>query len=136
MFRILVLVAVLHLFIPIIEFRIYYGSILCPRLGHFNLLYLIWTALMNILILFIGGAWSISLQVKAGSVYDNILICDDPEYAKQVVEEIFAHREVSNCLRVLSSLNSKKKCSTSMFIMHEISDWKRSLRGSREREKG
>jgi len=44
---------------------------------------------MNILILLIGGAWSISLQVKAGSVYDNILICDDPEYAKQVVEEIF-----------------------------------------------
>nr|POF23676.1 calreticulin-3 [Quercus suber] len=33
-------------------------------------------------------------QVKAGSVYDNILICDDPEYAKQVVEEIFANREI------------------------------------------
>ncbi|GJM92311.1 hypothetical protein PR202_ga08773 [Eleusine coracana subsp. coracana] len=26
-------------------------------------------------------------QVKAGSVFDNILICDDPEYARQVVEE-------------------------------------------------
>lgn len=26
-------------------------------------------------------------QVKAGSIYDNILICDDPQYAKQVVEE-------------------------------------------------
>ena len=63
---------------------------------------------MNILILLIGGDWSISLQVKAGSVYDNILVCDDPEYAKQVVEEIFANREVSNCLRVLLSLNSKK----------------------------
>lgn len=35
------------------------------------------------------------LQVKAGSVFDNILICDDPQYAKQVVEEIFANREVS-----------------------------------------
>ncbi|KAL2922272.1 Calreticulin-3 [Bienertia sinuspersici] len=34
------------------------------------------------------------LQVKAGSVYDNILICDDPQYAKQVVDEIFASREV------------------------------------------
>ncbi|GMY32575.1 calreticulin-3-like isoform X1 [Fagus crenata] len=33
-------------------------------------------------------------QVKAGSVYDNILICDDPEYAKQVVEEIFTNREI------------------------------------------
>nr|GMD05989.1 calreticulin-3-like isoform X1 [Ipomoea batatas] len=32
-------------------------------------------------------------QVKAGSVFDNILICDDPQYAKQVVEEIWAHRE-------------------------------------------
>ena len=41
-----------------------------------------------------GGAWSILFQVKAGSVYDNILICDDPEYAKQVVEEIFANREI------------------------------------------
>ncbi|KAK4385771.1 Calreticulin-3 [Sesamum angolense] len=32
-------------------------------------------------------------QVKAGSVFDNILICDDPEYAKNVVEEVFANRE-------------------------------------------
>ncbi|KAJ8639377.1 hypothetical protein MRB53_016071 [Persea americana] len=29
-------------------------------------------------------------QVKAGSVFDNILICDDPEYAKRVVEETWA----------------------------------------------
>ncbi|KAH0451086.1 hypothetical protein IEQ34_021778 [Dendrobium chrysotoxum] len=28
-------------------------------------------------------------QVKAGSVFDNILVCDDPEYAKQIVEEIW-----------------------------------------------
>jgi len=28
-------------------------------------------------------------------VFDNILICDDPDYAKQVVEEVFANREVS-----------------------------------------
>ncbi|XP_015886601.3 calreticulin-3 [Ziziphus jujuba] len=33
-------------------------------------------------------------QVKAGSVFDNILICDDPQYAKQVVDDIFASREV------------------------------------------
>ncbi|XP_034221344.1 calreticulin-3 isoform X5 [Prunus dulcis] len=32
-------------------------------------------------------------QVKAGSVFDNILICDDPRYAKEVVEEIFSNRE-------------------------------------------
>lgn len=28
-------------------------------------------------------------QVKAGSVFDNILICDDPDYARQVAEEWF-----------------------------------------------
>lgn len=33
-------------------------------------------------------------QVKGGSVFDNVLICDDPDYAKQVVEEVFANREV------------------------------------------
>ncbi|TXG48838.1 hypothetical protein EZV62_024713 [Acer yangbiense] len=33
-------------------------------------------------------------QVKAGSVFDNVLICDDPEYAKKVVEEVFANREI------------------------------------------
>ncbi|RLN03792.1 hypothetical protein C2845_PM13G15970 [Panicum miliaceum] len=33
-------------------------------------------------------------QVKAGSVFDNILICDDPEYARKVVEEtVGANRE-------------------------------------------
>jgi calreticulin len=35
------------------------------------------------------------VQVKGGSVFDNILICDDPEYAKQVVDEVFSNREVS-----------------------------------------
>ncbi|KAG5530683.1 hypothetical protein RHGRI_025596 [Rhododendron griersonianum] len=34
-------------------------------------------------------------QVKAGSVYDNILICDDPQYAREVVDEIWAkNREI------------------------------------------
>ncbi|KAI3836292.1 hypothetical protein MKX03_031576 [Papaver bracteatum] len=33
------------------------------------------------------GPWK--RKVKAGSVYDNILICDDPEYAKQVAQEVF-----------------------------------------------
>ncbi|KAJ6833648.1 calreticulin-3-like [Iris pallida] len=33
-------------------------------------------------------------QVKAGSVFDNILICDDPAYARQVVEEtVIKNRE-------------------------------------------
>ncbi|RYR16605.1 hypothetical protein Ahy_B04g073638 isoform C [Arachis hypogaea] len=33
-------------------------------------------------------------QVKGGSVFDNILICDDPDYARQVVDEVFANREI------------------------------------------
>ena len=35
------------------------------------------------------------MQVKAGTVFDNVLICDDPEYAKQVAEETWGkNREV------------------------------------------
>ncbi|KAK9159620.1 hypothetical protein Syun_005961 [Stephania yunnanensis] len=34
------------------------------------------------------GPWK--RKVKAGSVFDNILICDDPEYAKQVIQDIWA----------------------------------------------
>lgn len=49
------------------------------------------------------------MQVKAGSVFDNILISDDPDYAKQVVEEVFANREVrpfSLAFNVILQLNS------------------------------
>lgn len=28
-----------------------------------------------------------AFQVKAGSLFDNILVCDDPEYAKKIAEE-------------------------------------------------
>ncbi|XP_039133028.1 calreticulin-3-like [Dioscorea cayenensis subsp. rotundata] len=36
-------------------------------------------------------------QVKAGAVFDNVLICDDPEYAKQVAEETWGkNREAEN----------------------------------------
>lgn len=38
---------------------------------------------------------NIIFQVKGGSVFDNVLICDDPDYAKQVVDEVFSNREVS-----------------------------------------
>ncbi|KAF3456021.1 hypothetical protein FNV43_RR00664 [Rhamnella rubrinervis] len=37
------------------------------------------------------GCWN--RTVKAGSVFYDIVICDDPEYAKQVVEEVFANRK-------------------------------------------
>jgi len=37
----------------------------------------------------------LTLQVKAGSIFDNILICDDPAYARSIVDDYFAqHREV------------------------------------------
>lgn len=39
--------------------------------------------------------------MKGGSVYDNVLICDDPAYAKNVVEEVFANREVGVLLLFL-----------------------------------
>lgn len=38
-----------------------------------------------------------AMQVKAGSIFDNILICDDPEYAKEVAQEtVLKNREVVN----------------------------------------
>ncbi|BBH06834.1 calreticulin 3 [Prunus dulcis] len=46
-------------------------------------------------------------QVKAGSVFDNILICDDPEYAKQVVEEVFTNREFILCTSLMASQAEK-----------------------------
>lgn len=38
------------------------------------------------------------IQVKAGSVFDNILICDDPDYARHVVDETFAANKEVNTL--------------------------------------
>lgn len=50
---------------------------------------------------------NLNFQVKAGSIYDNILICDDPQYAKQAVEEFMINnREVSNYLQNLCLLFS------------------------------
>jgi purine-nucleoside phosphorylase len=45
---------------------------------------------------------NIALQVKAGSIFDNILICDDPQYAREVVEDVFQNREVN--LLILESI--------------------------------
>lgn len=48
------------------------------------------------MVLYVLDRSIVVLQVKAGSIFDNILICDDPQYAKQVVEDIFSsNREVS-----------------------------------------
>ncbi|KAF3456022.1 hypothetical protein FNV43_RR00665 [Rhamnella rubrinervis] len=40
-----------------------------------------------------GRLLGLTTLVKAGSVFYDIVICDDPEYAKQVVEEVFANRK-------------------------------------------
>lgn len=73
-------------------------------------------------------------QVKAGSVYDNVLICDDPDYAKQVADEVFANREVWSF-----SLASHTRCQSIIVsyldIFSEISGWKRGIWGSWESEK-
>ena len=76
------------------------------------------------------------LQVKAGSVFDNVLICDEPEYAKQVVQEVFANREVQSnpliypCIYYLQCL---VKLLIYIFPFQWYLDWKRGLWGSTER---
>nr|GEV46342.1 calreticulin-3-like [Tanacetum cinerariifolium] len=47
--------------------------------------------------LFLPEVW----QVKVGAVFDNILICDDPEYAEDVVQEVFTNIEVHIWLQML-----------------------------------
>ena len=32
-------------------------------------------------------------QVKSGTLFDNVLICDDPEYAKQLAEETWGKQK-------------------------------------------
>lgn len=47
-------------------------------------------------------------QVKAGSVFDNILVCDDPQYAREVVEDYLAnHREAEK--EALEEAEKEKK---------------------------
>ncbi|MQM09395.1 hypothetical protein Taro_042267, partial [Colocasia esculenta] len=42
---------------------------------------------------YVGIEFFNTMQVKAGSVFDNILICDDPEYAKQVAADIISRNK-------------------------------------------
>lgn len=32
-------------------------------------------------------------QVKSGTLFDNVLICDDPEYAKKLAEETWGKQK-------------------------------------------
>lgn len=36
-------------------------------------------------------------QVKSGTLFDNVLITDDPEYAKQVAEETWGKQKDVSC---------------------------------------
>jgi hypothetical protein len=42
---------------------------------------------------FITGFFSLYVQVKAGSIFDNILITDDPDYAKSFAEETWGKKK-------------------------------------------
>ncbi|KAI3801359.1 hypothetical protein L1987_29463 [Smallanthus sonchifolius] len=49
------------------------------------------------------------VRYKLDSFY-NILICDDPEYAKELVQEVFTHREMS-----FGSISSQR---SSIVLLH------------------
>ena len=75
------------------------------------------------------------MQVKAGSVFDNILICDDPEYAKRVVEETWAiNREVGmkSSIFIASKMSSKL---TSNLLFFYILKFKAEKEAFEEAEK-
>ncbi|CAN1161931.1 unnamed protein product [Linum perenne] len=40
-------------------------------------------------------------QVKSGTLFDNVLICDDPEYAKKFAEETWAKNKDNPYLAIL-----------------------------------
>lgn len=45
------------------------------------------------------------MQVKSGTLFDNILICDDPEYANKVAEETWGkNKDVSSFPWLLEQL--------------------------------
>ncbi|KAF7805278.1 calreticulin-3-like isoform X2 [Senna tora] len=66
-------------------------------------------------------------QVKGGSVFDNILICDDPGYAKQVVDEVFANREAEK--EAFEEAEKGRKAQE-----EELNEQEKKARGGDERE--
>ncbi|RHN69968.1 hypothetical protein MtrunA17_Chr3g0130491 [Medicago truncatula] len=47
----------------------------------------------RLLLAWLGLTWILN-QVKSGTLFDNVVITDDPEYAKQVAEETWASRRI------------------------------------------
>ncbi|MCO5601459.1 hypothetical protein L7F22_055582 [Adiantum nelumboides] len=66
-------------------------------------------------------------QVKAGSVFDNILICDDPEYARQVAQETWgqnkeaekeSYAEAQKIIQAKEEEDKRKEDSHSRYSKH------------------
>ncbi|KAL0884613.1 hypothetical protein Bca101_008594 [Brassica carinata] len=71
-------------------------------------------------------------QVKAGSIFDNILISDDPEYARTMVDDYFAqHRESEKELFAEAEKERKAKEDEEGRIAREEGERRRKERGDR-----
>ncbi|KAI5078620.1 hypothetical protein GOP47_0006291 [Adiantum capillus-veneris] len=66
-------------------------------------------------------------QVKAGSVFDNVLICDDPEYARQVAQETWgqnkevekeSYAEAQKIIQAKEQEEKRKEDSASKYSKH------------------
>ncbi|CAA2976706.1 calreticulin-like [Olea europaea subsp. europaea] len=40
-----------------------------------------------------NGMETLTIKVKSGTLFDNVLVCDDPEYAKQLAEETWGKQK-------------------------------------------
>jgi calreticulin len=61
--------------------------------------------------------------VKAGSVFDNILICDDPDYARHVVDEYFgANKEVDtwHFFKLIHAVYTHRDQCISWFLCYRL----------------
>ncbi|KAF2617366.1 hypothetical protein F2Q68_00042645 [Brassica cretica] len=71
-------------------------------------------------------------QVKAGSIFDNILISDDPEYARSMVDDYFAqHRESEKELFAEAEKERKAREDEEARIAREEGERRRKERGDR-----
>ncbi|KAG5387412.1 hypothetical protein IGI04_038882 [Brassica rapa subsp. trilocularis] len=71
-------------------------------------------------------------QVKAGSIFDNILISDDPEYARSMVDDYFAqHRESEKELFAEAEKEKKAREDEEARIAREEGERRRKERGDR-----
>lgn len=58
-------------------------------------------ALLTFIWAFLPNFWPaafLTWQVKSGTLFDNVVITDDPEYAKQLAEETWGKQKDVSCL--------------------------------------